>query len=210
MKKIITILSASFLLAASALADTGMVGVKYGLGDLEATKGSYAAGGHTYAAQTASEDHEYGAIFLEINMPSVEGLSAGIELIPFTATLTVDGNSADSHLELSDYTTLYGLYSRDMGDMSAYIKAGYSMADIGNVTANYIGTTINSHDTSLEGPMVGIGISKDLAEITARLEATYTDFDTVAVTTTSNASASARKAADAELTTISVSIAKSF
>ena len=102
------------------------------------------------------------------------------------------------------------MYSHDLGNVSAYAKVGYSMADIGNVRANFIGTTINSHDTSLEGPMVGIGISKDLAEITARLEATYTDFDTVAVTTTSNASASARKAADAELTTISVSIAKSF
>ena len=209
MKKIITMISASFLLASSALADGGMIGVKYGFGDLEATKNSYAAGGHTYAAQSASEDHEYGAIFAEINLP-VDGLSAGIEVIPFTATLTVDGNSADSHLELSDYTTLYGLFSRDMGAGSAYIKGGYSFADIGNVRANYVTTTVNSHDTTLEGPMIGIGFQKEISEITARLEATYTEFDTVSVTTTSNASASAKKSADAELVTVSVSLAKSF
>ena len=129
MKKIITILSASFFLAFSALAETGMIGIKYGTGELEGTQNSYddkRSGAGTIAARTAKEDHEYGAIFGELNIPDVDGLSVGIELIPLTATLTIDSSTTDSHLELSDYTTLYGLYSYDLGGVAAYAKVGYS------------------------------------------------------------------------------------
>ena len=69
MKKIITILSASFFLAFSALAETGMIGIKYGTGELEGTQNSYddkRSGAGTIAARTAKEDHEYGAIFGEL------------------------------------------------------------------------------------------------------------------------------------------------
>ena len=43
-----------------------------------------------------------------------------------------------------------------------------------------------------------------------RVEYTYTEFDDISVTTTSNGSASVKKSADANLTTISFSVAKSF
>jgi len=209
MKKIMTLVGASMFLASSVLAG-GMIGIKLGTGDLEATKNSYTAGSNTYAAQTKSESEQFGAIFAEISLPQVEGLSLGVEYIPFTATVSVDGNSSDSHLELSEHTTLYGLYMKDMGDVNAFFKAGYAMADIGNVKANYATTTVNSNDSSLEGPMIGVGIQKDLDALVGRLEITYTDYDDVSVTTTSNGSASVKKSADANLTTISFSVAKSF
>ena len=204
-----TLVGASMFLASSVLAG-GMIGIKLGTGDLEATKNSYTAGSNTYAAQTKSESEQFGAIFAEISLPQVEGLSLGVEYIPFTATVSVDGNSSDSHLELSEHTTLYGLYMKDMGDVNAFFKAGYAMADIGNVKANYATTTVNSNDSSLEGPMIGVGIQKDLDALVGRLEITYTDYDDVSVTTTSNGSASVKKSADANLTTISFSVAKSF
>ena len=209
MKKIMTLVGASMFLASSVLAG-GMIGLKIGTGDLEATKDSYTAGSTTYAAQTKSESEQFGAIFAEVSLPMVEGLSLGLEYIPFTATVTVDGNSSDSHLELSEHTTLYGLYMKDMGDVNAFFKAGYAMADIGNVKANYATTTVNSNDSSLEGPMIGVGIQKDLDALVGRLEITYTDYDDVSVTTTSNGSASVKKSAEANLTTISFSVAKSF
>ncbi|WP_440670643.1 hypothetical protein [Candidatus Pelagibacter sp. HIMB1483] len=209
MKKIITLISASFLIASSALAG-GMIGVKYGVGELEGTQNAYTAGSTTYAAQTKSEDSEYGAIFAEVELPQVDGLSLGIEYVPYTATITVDGNSSDSHLELSDYTTIYGLYSQDVGGVNAYFKGGYSIADIGNVKANYTSTTVNSHDDNLEGIMLGVGVQADIAALIGRAEVTYTDFDTVKVNTTSNGSAAVDKTGDAELLTFSVSIAKSF
>ena len=71
-KKIITLVSASLFLASSVLAE-GLIGLKYGTGELEATKNAYTAGATTYAAQTKTEDSDFGAIFLELNAPSVEG-----------------------------------------------------------------------------------------------------------------------------------------
>mgnify|MGYP003949077739 FL=1 len=214
MKKIITILSASFLLAFSALAETGMIGIKYGTGELDGTQNSYddkRSGAGTIAARSASEDHEYGAIFLELNVPSVDGLSLGVEIIPLSATLTIDSSTTDSHLELSDYTTLYGMYSYDLGGVAAYAKVGYSQGDISNVTANFASTSVTSASNKLKGAMVGVGVQKELvSEFTARLEATYTDFDAVSVTTQNAAGNSVLKTGDADLTTFSVSLAKSF
>jgi len=209
MKKIITLISASFLIASSALA-SGLVGVKFGVGELEGTQNAYTAGSTTYAAQTKSESSEYGAIFAEYDLPTVDGLSLGVEYVPFTATIGVDGNSSDSHLELSDYTTIYGLFKQDVGGVNAYIKGGYSMADIGNVKANSIGTTVNSFDDSLEGFMLGVGVQSDLANLIGRAEITYTDFDKVKVNTTSNGSSAVDKTGEADLLTFSVSLAKSF
>lgn len=209
MRKVITLVGASLFLASSVIAE-GLIGIKLGMGDLEASKGAYTAGSTSYAAETKSEDHEYGAIFGEISVPQVDGLSIGFEFIPFTATLTVDGNSSDSSLELSDHTTIYGLYGRDLGGVNAYLKAGMAMADISNVKANYHTTTVNSHDGSLDGIMLGVGLQSDISEFIGRLELTYTDYDSVSVTTTSNGSTSVKKSADAELMTVSVSLAKAF
>ena len=211
MKKVISILFASLLYVTSAHAG-GMIGVKYGVGDLEGTKNAYTAGSNTYTAQTQSEDHEFAAIFAEVNIGDGP-ISLGLEYIPLTATVTVDGNSSDSHLELSDHTTLYALLSRGVGDATVYLKAGYALADIGNVKANYTTTTVNSHDDSLEGPMIGVGIQSGVfADIglVARAEVTHTDYDDVSVTTTSNGSSSVTKTAEAELTTVTISIAKTF
>ena len=60
--------------------------------------------------------------------------------------------------------------------------------------------------------MVGVGFQTgELIEgMVARLEATYTDYDDVSVTTTSNGSTSVKKTAEADLTTFSISIAKAF
>ena len=95
---------------------------------------------------------------------------------------------------------------------NVYAKLGYSMADIGTVKANDGQTTINSNSDSLEGIMYGVGVqSKELPfGIVARAEYTFTEFDDISVTTTSNGSASVKKTADGELTTLTVSLAKSF
>ena len=88
MKKVITVLFA-MMMTTSALAN-GMIGIKYGTGELEATKNSYTAGSNTYTTLTRDESHEYGAIFVELFVPDVEGLSIGIDYIPYTATVSVD------------------------------------------------------------------------------------------------------------------------
>ena len=212
MKKIISILFVSALFTLSAHAG-GMIGIKYGNGDLEGTKQAYTAGSNSYSAQTGSKDHEFGAIFAEVDLPN-HPVALGVEYIPYTATVSIDGNSSDSHLELSEHTTIYALLSNDIGDgdASAYFKVGYAMADIGNVKANYSSTSIASNDSSLEGMMIGVGVQSGEFGIgmVGRLELTITDYDDVSVTTTSNGSASVKKTADAELTTFTISLAKTF
>ncbi len=212
MKKIISILFVSLLLTVSAHAG-GMIGVKYGNGELEATKQAYTAGSNSYSAQTQAESHEFAAVFAEVNLPN-HPLSLGIEYIPYTATVSVDGSSSDSHLEISEHTTIYALLTNDIGsgEASAYFKVGYAMADIGGVSANYATTTLNSHDDTLEGPMIGIGVQSGEFGIgmVGRLEWTMTDYDDVSATTTSNGSTSVKKTADADLTTITISLAKTF
>ncbi len=208
MKKVITVLFA-MMMTTSALAN-GMIGIKYGTGELEATKNSYTAGSNTYTALTRDESHEYGAIFVELFVPDVEGLSIGIDYIPYTATVSVDGNSSDSYVELSDHTTLYGLYSMNVGGVSPFIKVGYSTADVA-AFANYATTTINSSDDSMKGYTIAAGIQSEVMDgVIGRLEASFTDYDTLSATTTSNGSSSVTKSADAELTTFSVAIAKTF
>jgi hypothetical protein len=211
MKKIISILFVSALLTMSAHAG-GMIGIKYGNGDLEGTKDAYTAGSNSYSSQTNSKDHEFGAVFAEVNLAN-HPVAIGLEYIPYTATISVDGSSSDSHLEISEHTTIYALLSNNVGggDASAYFKVGYAFADIGGVKANYDQTTVNSHDSSLEGLMIGAGIqSGEFSGMVGRLELTITDYDDVSANTTSNGSTSVTKTADADLTTITISLAKTF
>tara|TARA_A100001011_G_scaffold67418_1_gene68626 strand:+ start:51 stop:710 length:660 start_codon:yes stop_codon:yes gene_type:complete len=219
MNKIISIIfGASLLLTTFAQAE-GMIGIKYGTGELDATKKAYTAGDTDYASASKAKSHEYGAIFAELEIPTVEGLSLGIEVIPFTATIMLENpKEAQTGAELSDHTTIYGSYMYGMGNGSVYVKAGYAMADIGAITQTSNAsvasakTTINSQDNKMEGPMIGIGFQSN--ELTggfvARVEATYTDYDDISVTTTSNGSTSVKKTAEAELTTLSISLAKTF
>ena len=60
--------------------------------------------------------------------------------------------------------------------------------------------------------MYGVGVqSKELPfGLVARAEYTFTEFDDISVTTTSNGSASVKKTADGDLTTLTISLAKSF
>ena len=210
MNKITTLLiTAMFTLATSAFAG-GMVGVKYGNGDLEGNAKSYVSGTTTYAAQNGSKDNQFGAIFAEFNVKE-SPVSIGLEYVPFDADISLDGDASGASANVGDYTTLYALAMKEINDVSLYAKLGYSMADIGTVKANDGQTTINSNSDSLEGIMMGLGIqSKSVNGIVARAEYTYTEFDEISVTTTSNGSASVTKKADGELTTLTVSIAKSF
>ena len=211
MKKIISILfGASLLFAASAQA-AGMVGVKIGQGELSGESDAYTAGGTSVAAQSGDSSNTYGAIFAEVNVEAAEGLSLGVEYVPFTASIRLDKGESSSGADVSDATTLYALYGRGAGEGTVYVKAGYFMADIGTVKQDSA-TTVNSQDDTLEGPMVGIGFQtgETANGIILRVEATHTELEDVSITTTSNGSSSVKKNAEGDITTFSVSFAKAF
>ena len=209
MKKItILILSVLFTLTTSAFAG-GMIGVKYGKGDLDGNAKSYVAGSNTYAAQSGSKDSEFGAIFAEINIME-SPISVGVEYVPLDADISLDGHQANVSANVSDYTTLYALAMHDLTNFSVYAKLGYSMADIATIKTG--GTVINSQSDSLEGMMYGVGVQTQELPfgLVARAEYTFTEFDDISVTTTSNGSAAVKKTADGDLTTLTISLAKSF
>ena len=211
MKKLtILIFSILFTISTTAFAG-GMIGVKYGNGDLEGNAQSYTAGATSYAAESGSKDNEFGAIFAEVNLKE-SPISVGLEYVPFDADISLNGDASGVSANVSDYTTLYALAMHELNEVSVYAKLGYSMADIGTVKNGDGQTTINSNSSSLEGIMYGVGVqSKELAMgIVARAEYTFTEFDDISVTTTSNGSTSVKKTADGDLTTLTVSLSKSF
>ena len=212
MKKITTLLiTAMFTLATSAFAG-GMVGVKVGTGELDASSKAYTAGSTAYAAESGQKDNRFGAIFAEINV--LEGpISVGLEYVPFDADISLNGKNSGVSANVSDYRTLYALAMHELNDIGVYAKLGYSMADIGSVKNNDTSTTVNSKSSELEGMMYGVGVqSKELLPfgIVARAEYTFTEFDDISVTTTSLGSSSVKKTASGDLTTLTISLAKSF
>ena len=211
MKKItIIFISALFTLTTSAFAG-GMIGVKLGVGDLEGNKKGYTAGTNAYGASSGSKDAEFGAIFAEVNVND-SPISVGLEYVPFDADISLNGQNNTVHANVDDYTTIYALAMHELDEVNLYAKLGYSMADIGTVTPNDSATTVDSQSSELEGIMYGVGVqSKELPYgLVARVEYTLTEFDDISVTTTSNGSASVKKTADGELTTLTFSLAKSF
>lgn len=208
MKKIINLLlGASLLFATSAQAE-GVIGAKLGIGDLSADAQSYTAGSTTYAAESKDVDSPYGAVFVEFAIPQKDGLSVGLEYVPFTATISLDKKESSTGADLDDYTTLYVQYMQDIDIGSVYVKAGMSQADISAVVNP--DSTIVSQDDSISGLMVGVGLQREINGLFGRIEATHTDLDDVSITTTSNGSTSVKKTGSGDITTLSLSIAKSF
>ena len=214
MKKIVSILVGSLFFASSALAG-GMVGVKVGSGDLEATKSAIVNTPTTLneAAETNSIDHSFAAIFAEVNVND-SPLNLGVELVPLTGTISISGkNHTDASIEVSNLKTIYASAGKTLGNGgSVYAKIGYAHADLDNAKQSTGTTTINSFSDSLEGPMVGIGFqAPETNGIVFRAEATIAQFDDVQVVTTdADSTQETKKAGDIEFTTFTISLAKQF
>ena len=210
MKKVMTILFTSLFFMSTAYAG-GMIGVKYGTGTLE---GKRTSTGDASGKTKDSLDSEYGAIFAELNLMD-SPVSLGLEVVPMEGVIdTKDDTGTDSQVTVSDLTTLYLLAALETGFGSVYGKVGYASADLSAVS-NY-GHTLSNMSDAAEGPMVGIGAQFDVTADyistvinTVRLEATYTEFDELKITSTEGSN-SAVRTGEADLTTVSISIGKSF
>ena len=205
MKKVLSIIFSSIFLMTSAYAG-GMIGIKAGMGTLDGKRTTDAK----FGTQSASKDHEYGAIFAEIELGDM--ISVGAEYIPIEATIdTKSTTAADSHANISDHTTAYVLVP--IADMF-YVKAGYSQADV-SVVANYANTTVTKAPSEIEGPMIGLGAQFEspipFLDV-VRLEATYTDYGDMSITTTNTngTTDTDTKKGEATQTTFTIGIAKSF
>ena len=206
MKKILSIIFSSIFLMTTAANAGGMVGIKAGVGELD---GDRTEDGK-FGTASGSVSSEYAAIFAEFEVTDM--ISVGAELIPMDAIIdTKATTSADSHAKISDHKTIYVLAS--IGDMF-YAKAGYSHADA-SVTANYANTAVTDAPDDISGPMVGIGaqFESPLPFLDViRLEATYTDYGSMSITTTNTngTTDTDTKKGSATQQTFTIGLAKSF
>ena len=206
MKKILSIIFSSIFLMTTAANAGGMIGVKAGVGELD---GDRTEDGK-FGTASGSVSSEYAAIFAEFEVTDM--ISIGAELIPMDAIIdTKAATSADSHAKISDHKTIYVLAS--IGDMF-YAKAGYSHADT-KVTANYVNTAVTDAPDDISGPMIGIGAQLEspipFLDV-VRVEATYTDYGSMSITTTNTngTTDTDTKKGEATQTTLTIGLAKSF
>lgn len=206
MKKVMKILFASLFFMSAANAG-GMIGVKYGTGELD---GERTSSGDSSGVTSGQIDSEYGAVFAELNVAD-SAFSIGAELVPLEGVIdTLDSTGTDTQVTVSDLVTLYVLGAMEMDFGSVYAKVGYASADLSAVS-NY-GHTLSDMSDKAEGPMVGVGIQFDLPTPiinTMRFEGTHTDFDSLKITSTDGTKV-ANRTGEADLTTFSVSLARSF
>ena len=207
MKKIVTILMTSLFLMSAANAG-GMIGIKAGVGSLEGTRTSNT---ELSGSKSDSVDSEYGAIFAEVNL--ADNIAVGIELVPLEAVIdTKPTTTTDSQVTVEDLMTLYVLASKDTSFGSVYGKIGYSSADL-TAVSNY-GLALTNASDKAEGPMVGIGAQFEVPTPiinTIRLEATHTMFDELKISSTDDDSGGTEnRTGEADLTTFSITLARSF
>ncbi len=211
MKKLITILFTSLFFMSTAYAG-GMFGVKVGTGELEGKRTSTGESGAT----EGSVNSEYGAIFAEVNLAD-SPVSLGIELVPMEGVIdTKSDTGTDSQVTVSDLMTLYLLASKEMEFGSIYGKIGYATADLSAVS-NY-GLALSNMSDKADGPMLGIGAQFDVtADMistvidTVRLEATHSMFEDLKISSADeDGGGTASRTGEADLTTFSISLARSF
>ena len=224
MNKIAKLSAASLLLASvsiPALADNYNIGLSGAYGSFEAS-GSQTKDG-IKKNQSGDAEFPFASIFVEYNktMSKEWDVAFGLDYIPLsteiedrsdTDTNNMTGNNVtgtrSATLELQNHFTAYIQPSYNLGNgLAVFGKIGYSHADLEIKTTNLSNSgTLNKKD-DLEGYLVGIGIQKNIDKtLFVRLEANYTDYDTVSYTNSSGTVINANP----ELWTAKISIGKSF
>ena len=215
-----TILATSFSTAAySQNINVGISGA-FGKMDAEGTETNVTA----KAKKSGDANFPFASIFAEYNLVVDKSLTMvlGLDYVPLSTEIE-DISKADTNLgaagasttstkkanlELKNHATLYLQPTYSLGsNLSIFAKVGYSHADL-QVTSNNgaTGSTLNKKD-DLEGYLIGLGVQKNIDKNTfVRLEANYTDYDTVTYTNSNGT----RFTADPKLYAAKISVGKSF
>ena len=220
MKKITLAISGLVLLAGSAFADSTNIGAKLSYGNFDAT-GAETQNLTSDPKLTSSGDANFpfASIFLEREKEfSNFNVALGLDFIPLTAEIDKlgGGDGTDATVEVGNQITLYVQPSKELSNgLKVFGKLGYSRmsVDITDITrqATAAGTASTDGNTSkdLDGITVGLGVEKSVSAGPfdfIRLEASYTDYDSISHTNSN----SKKLTADADLTAINLSIGKKF
>jgi hypothetical protein len=219
MKKILisTILAAFFAFSASA---ENNIGISISAANMDAsgnhtTNSSTGGSGGAAVNSNGNADFEMASFFIEKEIDA-GGLTfaIGLDMIPMTAEVDKlgGGDGFDAMVEVGDVMTAYIQPMYDAGNMTFYLKAGLTSADlditdISRQTTNAgTASTDGAQSKTLEGVMYGAGAQANVGDVFLRLEGTLTDFDEISHT---NSNGKVVKA-DSELTRLTLSFGKSF
>ena len=234
MKKITLTFFGLILLAGSAFADTTNVGLKLSYGNFDASGGhttnSNGVGstainfidgpsGGPKLNSSGDATFPFASLFLEREKELTNlNLALGLDFIPLTAEIDKlgGGDGTDATVKVGNQITLYVQPSKELSNgLKVFGKLGYSRMslDISEVTqqATKAGTASTDGSTSknLDGFTVGLGVEKSVSVGPfdfIRLEASYTDYDSVSHTNSNGKILTA----DADLTAMNLSIGKKF
>ena len=187
MKKIIIAISSIWMLTiSSAMSISPSIGISGNMAVYAATGTEKLFNEAGTAVDTTIDEHgafvaEYGSIFVEAALNDT--ISIGLDYAsdfetPENVSNEDQGNQRTVSAEFSDLTTVYAKLNVPLG--GAYVKVGYSSAD---VTSNENGGSGNTYgNDSTNGLTVGLGYHQELAGgVAVRLEVTGTDFSDVTV-----------------------------
>ena len=217
LKKITTILFSVFFLSSMAIADTTNVGVKLSYGSLEASGTETTDQSTTVSSGSGDASFPYASIFVEREIELTNAnIAFGLDYIPFEAEVDKlgGGNGTDATVNLKDHFTVYIQPSKKLDNgLSVFGKIGYSQADVKITDVTRQATTAGTASTdtgatkSLEGPMIGIGVEKEVAIGAVRLELTHTEYDDINYT---NSNSKKLTAKDIKMQSINLSLVKKF
>jgi hypothetical protein len=220
MKKLTLAISGLVLLAGAAFADSTNIGAKLSYGDFDASgTETQNLTSDPKLNSSGNAKFPFASIFLEREKEfSNLNVALGLDFIPLTAEIDKlgGGDGTDATVEVGNQITLYVQPSKELSNgLKVFGKLGYSRmsVDITDISrqATSAGTASTDKATSkdLDGVMVGLGIEKSVSAGPfdfIRLEASYTDYDSISHTNSN----SKKLTADADLTAISLSIGKKF
>ena len=222
MKKITLAVSGLVLLAGSAFADSTNIGAKLSYGNFDASgTETQNLASDPKINSSGNAKFPFASIFLEREKEFTNlNVALGLDFIPLTAEIDKlgGGDGTDATVEVGNQITLYVQPSKELSNgLKVFGKLGYSRmtVDISEIkrqpVTNGSGTASTDKATSkdLDGVMVGLGIEKSVSAGPfdfIRLEASYTDYDSISHTNSN----SKKLTADADLTAISLSIGKKF
>ena len=223
MKKIILAISGLVLLAGAAFADSTNIGAKLSYGNLDATgsettNSASGASGGAAVNRSGDADVPFASVFIEREKEFANfNIALGLDFMPLTAEAeTLTGTGTNAKIEIGNQMTIYVQPSKELSNgLKVFGKLGYSRmsVDITDITrqATNAGTASTDGNTSkdLDGITVGLGVEKSVSAGPfdfIRLEASYTDYDSISHTNSN----SKKLTADADLTAINLSIGKKF
>ena len=187
MKKLIIAISSIWLLTvSSAMSISPSIGISGNMAVYAATGTEKLFNEGGTAVDTTIDEHgafvaEYGSIFIEAALNDT--ISIGLDYAsdfetPENVSNEDQGNQRTVSAEFTDLTTVYAKLNVPLG--GAYVKFGYSQADVTSNENGGSGNTYGNDTTS--GLTVGLGYNHEVASgFALRLEVTGTDFSDVKV-----------------------------